>query len=1047
MKNVTKLFSLLTLAFLSVGNVDAQCGATSVDVLPQPIMICEGDAELMSFTTTGTCTGGTWQYQVNVGATVLQAWSTTASFSAAPIVNTTYTVFARCSACPATVVQSDFIVNVLEEPTVTGDSLICANTSGTLTASGSTGSYEWYNAATGGTLLASTPSYTTPPLTSDATYWVSVTDTTIDTTSASAGSILITECGLGGFPGSSSADYLEISNLYNTSFNTTGWVAAVSSSYTNINGFNSTLWFLPSSFATCSILSKTDVSGQPNYWGSNIIWDPGSNGWAIIIDNLGNVVDFVGWGWTPAQLATFNPTINGFSITLGPQWTGAGFNAACGQNGTTVPSSSISRIGNADNNNASDFVCQLTSLNVINPTLNCGWTTSAQCRFPHTILVDELPTASNPATINVQCSTDVPAADITVVTDEADDYTLVPVVTHVGDVSNGLTCPETITRTYRITDDCTNFVDVQQLIVIHDTQAPVMAAAPAAATVQCVGDIPVGASLAFTDNCDAPGTVLPVDGPLVGGGCGGTVTRSWTATDACGNISVAATQVFTVLDNIAPTAGIPAGINVECFADIPAPDGTVVPSVADNCSTSPTVTFLSDVSDGNTCPETITRTYAVTDVCGNQITVDQTIVVNDITPPTASNPASASYALLSGVPAGNLSTGVVTDEADNCAVPTVTWIDDVSDNDICAGETIIRTFAVTDACGNEITVQQLITIDPLPVPINAGPDQTICEDELITIVPINPTGAILTWDPIEAAGPFVPVATQTYTVTANFNGCTNTDDITIIVEAPPVVSFVGDTLAGCEPHTVIFMNTSTAASGIASCEWLMNGDVLSGCGPTAYTFPVGGLYDVTLTTTSVTGCVNTITYDDYIYVESTPIASFEVSADQLNTLETEVEFYNTSVGAVDYIWDFDDNSEGSILEDPVHDFPTSDGGTYNVQLTAISPLGCMDSAWLAIAVDVELLYFIPNSFTPDGDAFNQTFKPIFTAGFDPYDFNLKIFNRWGEIIWESNDAEAGWDGTYGGKIVQAGIYTWAIEFKTAYSDERKYINGHVNVMR
>jgi gliding motility-associated-like protein len=94
-----------------------------------------------------------------------------------------------------------------------------------------------------------------------------------------------------------------------------------------------------------------------------------------------------------------------------------------------------------------------------------------------------------------------------------------------------------------------------------------------------------------------------------------------------------------------------------------------------------------------------------------------------------------------------------------------------------------------------------------------------------------------------------------------------------------------------------------------------------------------------------------------------------------------------------------------------------------------------------------LLYFIPNTFTPDNDQYNQYFKPVFTSGFDPFDYNLKIFNRWGEIIWESNDPEVGWDGTYNGKLVQDGTYSWKIEFKTNNSDERKMIHGHVNIMK
>jgi gliding motility-associated-like protein len=83
--------------------------------------------------------------------------------------------------------------------------------------------------------------------------------------------------------------------------------------------------------------------------------------------------------------------------------------------------------------------------------------------------------------------------------------------------------------------------------------------------------------------------------------------------------------------------------------------------------------------------------------------------------------------------------------------------------------------------------------------------------------------------------------------------------------------------------------------------------------------------------------------------------------------------------------------------------------------------------------------------------YNQTFKPVFTSGFDPYDYNLFIYNRWGELIFESKDANFGWDGTYGiggqNLKVQDGAYTWKIEFKTLQSDERKRVTGHVNLLK
>ncbi|MDT8401937.1 MAG: hypothetical protein RQ743_09595, partial [Bacteroidales bacterium] len=107
-----------------------------------------------------------------------------------------------------------------------------------------------------------------------------------------------------------------------------------------------------------------------------------------------------------------------------------------------------------------------------------------------TITVDIIdPTASNPAPINVQCIGDVPAPDITVVTDEADNCTAAPVVAFVSDVSNGNTCPEVITRTYSVTDDCGNSILVTQTITVDDDINPT-ASNPAPINVQCIGDVP-----------------------------------------------------------------------------------------------------------------------------------------------------------------------------------------------------------------------------------------------------------------------------------------------------------------------------------------------------------------------------------------------------------------------------------------------------------------------------------------------------------------------------------------------------------------------------
>jgi gliding motility-associated-like protein len=124
-------------------------------------------------------------------------------------------------------------------------------------------------------------------------------------------------------------------------------------------------------------------------------------------------------------------------------------------------------------------------------------------------------------------------------------------------------------------------------------------------------------------------------------------------------------------------------------------------------------------------------------------------------------------------------------------------------------------------------------------------------------------------------------------------------------------------------------------------------------------------------------------------------------------------------------------------------------GTYPIEVVHYSN-GCPSEPFNVLVVVGEcpsLIYYIPNSFTPDGNEFNQVWRPIFTKGFDPYDFHLTIFNRWGQLIWESYDASVGWDGTYNGKEVQDGIYVWRIEFGDPLNDSKYLKFGNVNVIR
>jgi len=127
----------------------------------------------------------------------------------------------------------------------------------------------------------------------------------------------------------------------------------------------------------------------------------------------------------------------------------------------------------------------------------------------------------------------------------------------------------------------------------------------------------------------------------------------------------------------------------------------------------------------------------------------------------------------------------------------------------------------------------------------------------------------------------------------------------------------------------------------------------------------------------------------------------------------------------------------------------SDTGTYVINVIRYNN-GCPSDPQSLTVYITECktpLYWIPNAFTPDGDEHNQTFKPIITDGIDQFDYHLTIFNRWGEVLFESFDITKGWNGKYGEIKCQDGVYTWKIEFKTLKNDERVVKYGHVVLIK
>jgi len=427
-----------------------------------------------------------------------------------------------------------------------------------------------------------------------------------------------------------------------------------------------------------------------------------------------------------------------------------------------------------------------------------------------------------------------------------------------------------------------------------------------------------------------------------------------------------------------------------------------------------------DVTDANGCPITISGT--MTGGGGATLTYPQTAYcINAANPsPTVTGSAGGTFSSTPGLSI-NAASGVINLSASTAGTYTVTYV------------------GTGGACPPSATFN--VTVNPLPVVV-AGPDQTVCTGQQVTLC--GSGASTYTWTGgVSDCVAFTPGATATYTVTGtSAAGCTNTDAVNVNVDPAASPVFSANVTSGCSPLVVTFTNQT----GGVNCAWdFGDGNTGTGCATVTHTYTAVGCYDVMLTTQSANGCVGTVTLNNYICVTPDPVASFIPNPIEMTTDNTSSTMSNGSTNADTYLWTFEDGTTSTLFE-PTHSFPSSEG-TYGIELVAYSVSGCTDTAWATVVVKEDVIYYVPNTFTPDGDEHNQGFLPVFTSGFDPFNFNMKIFNRWGEVVFETNNHLVGWDGTYHEKLVQDGTYTWKIEFKISANDSRRVAVGHISVIR
>jgi len=429
--------------------------------------------------------------------------------------------------------------------------------------------------------------------------------------------------------------------------------------------------------------------------------------------------------------------------------------------------------------------------------------------------------------------------------------------------------------------------------------------------------------------------------------------------------------------------------------------------------------------------------------------------------------------------------------------PVVTLISDDSDSTICAGTSVtftanpgglanynffVNSIPVQTGTSNTYTTSTLVngdsisviasdltcpglssnvmvfTVDSIPQAILLNPlTVNICDKDTVTIT-ASPSGfssyEFFVNGNSVYSGPSNTLDSSGFTngdvitVVPTNNGCVGTvsNSTTINVNQLPNVGFTADTVCQGSPTTL----TANSVSNALTWVWTLDGNILSGQ-PLTYIFSDSGTFNVQLTIIDSNSCTDSSTMA--VVVKALPDAIFSTTPDTATILNPLIDFIDLSIPPapdviVSWNWDFGDGSTSTVA-DTSHEY--LDTGTYIVTLT-VSNSNCTDQFSMPIVIESEFIIFMPNSFTPNGDGLNEffpraAFDQIPGLGLDKK-FEMYIYDRWGDLIFESHDINQPWDGTAnkGKKLAQEDVYVWIIYAKDTNGKKHEFV-GHVTLIR
>lgn len=358
---------------------------------------------------------------------------------------------------------------------------------------------------------------------------------------------------------------------------------------------------------------------------------------------------------------------------------------------------------------------------------------------------------------------------------------------------------------------------------------------------------------------------------------------------------------------------------------------------------------------------------------------------------------------------------------------------------------------VGTAAGCFDTISHDVYVNPVPSVSIAGID-TCLNDETAFVNNSSPQdNTIVGWDwdfgdsntdvGITAAHTYIDYGVFDVSLTATSDsGCVATGTTQVEVFPNPEPDFALQDAEGCTPHEVNFLDQSTIANGFLN-EYLWtfgDGDSSLQSSP-VHTYQDSGFYDVSITVVSFEGCTTTLDVNNAVRANITPVAEFTVKEDVLTLLNADVELTQLSEHAIDHYWNFGD---GTTSTQPLPEHTYTEPGMYDIVLNVTNG-DCEDLTSKTVKVEPIFTFYIPTAFTPDEDGINETF---FGTGEAIQTYNMKISNRWGELLFESNDPEFHWDGTHKGKQVEAGTYVYEFFILDDYQRDHIY-TGHFQLLR